>query len=115
MSRRNAALKAAARERKIPMGVYAVRNLATGLVRLGSSINVPAALNRHRFTLQMGSHPDKALQEEWRRGGADALVFEALDLLPEKDELGTDRAEDLEALLGLWAAQLGEKVVGRLT
>lgn len=114
MSRRNAELKAAARERKIPMGVYVVRNLATGLVRLGRSVNVPAALNRHRFTLQLGSHLDKALQAEWRRDGAEAFIFEVLDLLPEKDEPTAEPAEELEALLSLWTAQLGDRVVGHL-
>jgi len=114
MSRRNAALKAAARERKIPMGVYAVRNLATGLVRLGCSVNVPAALNRHHFALRTGSHLDPALQAEWQRDGADSFVFEMLDLLPAKDEPGFDPADDLLALLALWTAQLGDKLVGRL-
>ena len=114
MSRRNAELKAAARERKIPMGIYAVRNLVTGLVRLGSSVNVPAKLNRHRFTLQLGSHLDKALQAEWRCHGAEAFVFEGLDLLPEKDEPTEDPVEELEALLSLWTAQLGDRVVGQL-
>jgi hypothetical protein len=115
MSRRHAALKAAARERKIPMGVYAVRNLATGLVRLGSSVNVEAKLNRHRFTLQLGAHLDKALQAEWRRDGADSFVFEVLDLLPEKDEPTEEPAEELAALLALWTAQMGDRVVGHLT
>ncbi len=114
MSRRNAELKAAARERKVPMGVYALRNLATGLVRLGCSVNVPAAVNRHHFMLRMGSHPDKALQAEWRRDGGDSFVFEMLDLLPEKDEPGFDPVDDLLALLALWTTQLGGKLAGQL-
>lgn len=114
MSRRNAELKAAARERKIPMGVYALRNLATGLIRLGRSVNVPAALNRHRFALQLGSHLDKGLQAEWRRDGADSFVFEVLDLLPEKDEPSAEPAEELKTLLALWTAQMGDRVVGYL-
>lgn len=114
MSRRNAALKAAARERKIPMGIYALRNRTTGLVRLGSSVNVPAAMNRHHFTLRTGSHLDRVLQAEWWRDGSDSFVFEIVDLLPEKDEPGFDWADDLVALLALWTAQLGDKVVGLL-
>ena len=104
----------AARERKIQMGVYAVRNQATGLVRLGCAINVPAAMNRHHFMLRTGSHLDKVLQAEWRRDGADSFVFEMLDLLPEIDEPGFDPADDLVALLALWTAQLGDKLVGQL-
>jgi hypothetical protein len=114
MSRRNAELKAAARERKIPMGVYALRNLTTGRVRLGCSVNLPAAMNRHHFMLRMGSHLDTALQAEWRCYGADSFVFEMLDLLPETDEPGFDPADDLVALLALWTAQLGDNVVGQL-
>ncbi len=114
MARRNAALKAAARERKIPMGIYVLRNLATGMVRLGASVNLPGAMNRHHFMLKMGSHLDLVLQAEWRRDGADSFVFEMLDLLPAKDEPGFDPADDLLALLALWTAQLGDTVVGSL-
>ncbi|MEI9986788.1 MAG: GIY-YIG nuclease family protein [Aliidongia sp.] len=114
MSARNAALKEAARQRKIPMGIYSIRNLATGLSYVGSSVNVPAALNRHRFTLQLGSHLDAALMADGRRDGADSFVFEVLDLLPETDEPPAEPASELAALLELWTAQLGDRVAGVL-
>ena len=64
-----------------PAGVYRVRNVVGGRSLLGSSPDVPAVLNRARFQLDAGLHPDKELQKDWRALGADAFVFETLDLL----------------------------------
>jgi hypothetical protein len=64
----NAARKEAIRmfkEQKPLRGAFAVRCTATGRVWAGSSGNLDAARNRFWFCLRNGSHPDKALQNEW--------------------------------------------------
>lgn len=63
-------------------GVYAVRNLASGRVLLGSSINLHGPLNRHRSELRMGSHRCAELQADWNRLGEDAFRFEILATVP---------------------------------
>ena len=50
------ALARRARDAFPPMGVYAVRNRATGHVRVKSSRNVPGAINRPTFELRQGCH-----------------------------------------------------------
>src|SRR5512141_842702 len=73
------ARRAAARQARDacpPMGIYAIRDRASGRLRLGASRNVHAALNRARFELRMGTHADPALQAAWNRSGADGLAFE---------------------------------------
>jgi hypothetical protein len=45
-----------------PMGVYVIRNLATGRVRVRASMNLEGAINRDRFELGLKSH----LLEPWR-------------------------------------------------
>lgn len=90
-----------------PMGVFRVRNIANGRSLVGSSVDVPAMLNRQRFQLGAGGHPDRALQADWNESGADAFVFETLDTLEPSDEPGWDPAVDLRALEAMWLEKLG--------
>jgi len=56
-----------------PMGVFRVRNTLNGRFLIGSSVDLPAMLNRQRFQLGAGGHPDRALQADWREFGPAAL------------------------------------------
>jgi hypothetical protein len=80
------------------MGVYAIRDRASGHLLLGASRNVHAALNRARFELRMGKHPDRVLQAGWQRGGADGLAFDVLELVKEREDADFDYAGELDAL-----------------
>ena len=89
-----------------PMGVYRVRNTTNGKSLVGSSINLPAMLNRHRAQLQMGSHRNRALQQDWNELGPDVFEFEVLDLLKPSEEAGYDPSDDLRVLEQLWLEKL---------
>lgn len=104
--RSRAELKRAYKETPLPMGVFIVRNRINGKVRLGTSVNLPGALNRERFQLTLGSHPLRALQEDWNRYGAEAFTLEVLDLLPPTEEPRTAPAEELKVLEALWLERL---------
>ena len=80
------------------MGIYAIRDRASGHWLLGASRNVHAALNRARFELGMDKHADRLLQAQWNRSGADGLAFEVLELLKERDDAHFDYAGELKAL-----------------
>ena len=80
------------------MGIYAIRDRASGHVLLGASRNVHAALNRARFELQMGKHADRPLQAQWNRCGVDGLAFEVLELVKEREDADFDYAGELKAL-----------------
>ena len=95
-ARREAARQA--RDTFPPMGIYAIRDHASGYLRLGASRNVHAALNRARFELRMGTHTDRLLQAGWNRSGADGLAFEVLELVKERDDADFDYASELKAL-----------------
>ena len=92
------------KQRRRPMGVFQVRNLANGKVFVGASPDLPAMLNRQRAQLQMGAHPNRPLQADWRAHGADAFAFEVLDTLTPSDEAGYDPAADLRTLEAMWLA-----------
>ena len=89
-----------------PMGVYAIRDLATGQVRVGASRNVPGTLNRIRFELRLGSHPDKALQAEWNRGGAERFAFDVLEMVKERSDPSFDHDAELRLLEQLHREEL---------
>jgi hypothetical protein len=83
-------------------GIFGVRNTQSGRLLVGSSPNLPGMLNRQRFQLEMGSHPDKELQADWNRLGEDAFTIEVLDELEVGTEPGYDPADDLAALREAW-------------
>jgi hypothetical protein len=94
-----------------PAGVYVVRNTRTGKSLIGSSPNLPGMLNRQRFQLELGSHPDKELQSDWSELGPEAFEFDVLDRLESRDGPVSDQTEDLKALLAMWIEKMFESKV----
>ena len=86
-------------------GIYAVRNKQTGRLLLGSSLNLHGPLNRHLTELRIGSHRCRALQEDWKRLGEDAFVFEVLDHVDEA-LTGPEREAALRELEQRWIKDL---------
>ena len=87
-----------ARDAFPPMGIYIIRDRATGHRLLGASRNVHAALNRARFELRMGKYPDRVLQAAWNHSGVDGLCFDVLELVKERKDVSFDYAGELKAL-----------------
>lgn len=85
-----------------PVGVFRVRNNTEGKSFIGSSVNVPAMLNRQRFQLDHGAHANKQLQADWNALGADAFTIESLDVLEPPKEGTWDPSDDLKALEEMW-------------
>ena len=89
------------------MGVYRITNKANGKTLIGSSVNLPAILNRNKAELKMGSHRNVDLQKEWKQYGPEMFEFEELDLLkPAADDPAYDPTEDLQVLEELWLRKL---------
>src|SRR6266508_447933 len=93
-------------ERPKPAGVFQVKNTANGKVLLGSSLNLEGALNGHRFTLKIGSHRNKALQEDWNRYGAENFVFEILETIQVRDDPNFNLKDELTLLEMIWLEKL---------
>lgn len=94
------------KDAKLPMGLFQVKNTVNGKIFIGTSMNLSGMLNRIRFQLEMGGHPNRTLQQDWNTHGSAAFVFEVLDELkhPETDKY--DPSNDLEELLRLWMEKL---------
>ncbi|MBN9408074.1 MAG: GIY-YIG nuclease family protein [Burkholderiales bacterium] len=90
-----------------PMGIYAIRCAAAPQVFVNASLNVRGAINRDRFQLKMGGHPDRPLQAAWRTHGEAAFSFEVIDVLKRREEApDADYRDELAALLALWRQEL---------
>ena len=89
-----------------PMGVFRVHNTVADKSFVGTSRDLPSMLNRQRFQLGNGSHPNRALQEDWTRLGPEAFVLEILDTLAPAERPGSDPEEDLRVLEQLWLEKL---------
>lgn len=94
------------KESRRPMGVFRVRNTADGRSLVGTSVNLPAMLNRQRAQLRLGAHPNRALQRDWNELGAEAFEFEVLDTLTPSDAPDYDPSGDLRVLEDLWLEKL---------
>jgi hypothetical protein len=93
-------------ESEIPAGTYRVINTQAGRSLVGSSINLPAILNRHRADLRLGGYRNKELQREWNELGEGAFAFEVLDTLPPRRDPGYDLKRELAVLEELWLERL---------
>jgi hypothetical protein len=89
-----------------PAGIYRVRNTASGKSLVGSTTDLPGLLNRQRFQLENGSHPDRELQSDWNELGPGAFEFEVLDRLEPKADPAYDPTEDLRVLKEMWLQKL---------
>ncbi|MFL6332038.1 MAG: GIY-YIG nuclease family protein [Pyrinomonadaceae bacterium] len=94
------------KESKRPAGVYRVRCVANGKSLVGTSIDLPAMLNRQQSQLRMGGHPNKVLQKDWDEHGAEAFEFEVLDTLDIPDGDGYNPKADLRTLEEMWLDKL---------
>lgn len=94
------------KENPRPMGVYQIRNTVNGKLLIGTSVNLPAILNRHQSELRSGGHRNHALQKDWQEFGPAAFEFEILDTLSPSEQPDYDPANDLRALEELWLEKL---------
>lgn len=89
-----------------PMGVYQVRNLVNGKIFVGSSLNLPGRINRHKFELNVGSENIKELQEDYNKFGEENFSFEIIDELKPKEDPEYNYKEDVAVLEQLWIEKL---------
>ncbi len=86
------------KEAELSAGVFQIRNKINQKVFVKSTMDMQT-INGQRFQLKMGSHMNKALQEEWNRYGEEAFIFEILETLDNPAEIHDprDAVKKLEA------------------
>ncbi len=86
------------------MGVFLIRNNLNDKVFLAAGVNLRGLINRHKFQLTHGSHPNKHLQADWNEFGADSFAFEIVDELRPGAE--ADPRAEIVFLEKLWLEKL---------
>ena len=91
------------KQMKPEMGIFRIRSRTDNKCLLETSHNLKGMMNRVRFQLEMGSHPNRELQQAWRSRGPDGFEFEVLETLKyDEDETKTDYSEELDILRMVW-------------
>jgi DNA-binding CsgD family transcriptional regulator len=99
-------LKQQYKEMKTEGGVYQIRNTINQKVLVVATPNLKT-INGKQFSLRKwGGHKNKQLQEDCNQFGADAFVFEVLEVLKEKEEGYFDKKEELKKLEAKWVEKL---------
>jgi hypothetical protein len=93
------------KEMKKDAGVYQIRNTKNQKVLVASTADLKT-MNGKLFQLQMGSHKNGLLQQEWNEYGQDAFAFEVLEVLEEKKDGFFDKKYELEKLEDKWCGKL---------
>ena len=104
--RTRAELRRAYKEAPRQAGIFRIKNLASGKILLGSSTNLHGPLNKHRFMLSIGRHPNAALQADWQRLGPEAFAFEILETIQAKDDPAFNLEDELTLLEQVWTEKL---------
>lgn len=102
---RRAELKRAAKALKPEAAVYRIRNVRNGMILVESTLNT-RTLNGRRVELARGAHPNARLRADLQAFGADAFVFEVLEVLEERDEGFVYRRDALKRLEAAWLDRL---------
>jgi hypothetical protein len=99
-------LKKEYRETPRPMGVFLIRNIANDKVFLGAGLDLVGTMNRHKFQLTNGSHPNARLQRVWNEVGSSNFAFEIIDQITPQDDPAFDSKAELEFMEKLWLQEL---------
>lgn len=62
-------------------GVYQISNLVNGKIYIGSCKCFQVRASQHKSTLYNGKHHNKHLQASWDKHGADAFLFEVVEVI----------------------------------
>ena len=89
-----------------PMGVFLIRNNRNDKVFLGSGMDLRGIINRHKFQLNRGIHPNKLLQGDWNEFGESNFAFEIVDELTPREGVELNYRAELSFLEKLWLEKL---------
>ncbi|MBM7588141.1 excinuclease UvrABC nuclease subunit [Bacillus pakistanensis] len=98
-------LKQLYKEVPIKAGIYQIKNSKNEKIFIGSTRNFKT-LNGVKFSLEAGTHSNKALQEEWSQFGKDAFSIDVIETLKKKDDPYFNEKEALSELENKWLEHL---------
>ena len=97
------------KEAKPAFGVFALECVASGEVWIGSSANLAAQENAVRFTLKMGTHPNKGLEKAIKAHGPEAFGYRIVEAIEDEDLTPMGRTDLLKRRVAHWVGELSAK------
>ena len=88
------------------LGVFLIRNNLNDKVFLAAGIDLRGLINRHKFQLTNGSHPNKQLQADWNESGSNNFAFEIVDELSPRAGDEIEYRAEVAFLEVLWLEKL---------
>ena len=88
------------------IGVFLIRNNVNDKVFLAAGVDLHGLINRHKFELKNGSHPNKQLQADWNESGSHNFAFEIVDELSPRAGDEVDYRAEAAFLENLWLEKL---------
>ncbi len=88
------------------LGVFLIRNNLTDKVFVAAGLDLHGLINRHKFQLTNGSHPNKQLQTDWNESGSNNFAFEIVDELSPRAGQEIDYGAEVAFLENLWLEKL---------
>ena len=89
-----------------PLGVFLIRNNHTNRLFLAGGIDLRGTMNRHKFQLASGTHPNRELQADWNSLGPHSFEFEIIEELEPRSESSFDPKAELEFMEKMWLDRL---------
>lgn len=84
--------------KKVAMGILAIRNSQNGKIFLKPTLNAEAWINRTRFMLKNGQFENSDLQCDWTSFGEDQFSFEMIEVLKENKDPFFDYRKELSKM-----------------
>jgi len=84
--------------KKVTMGILAIRNSQNGKILLKPTLNAEAWINKAKFMLKNGQFENTELQYEWITSGEDLFSFEMLEVLKENENPFFDHQKELSKM-----------------
>lgn len=69
------------------IGIYQIRNMVTGRVYIGSSLNIEKRWKNHIYRLRNNSHDNRYLQNSWNKHSASNFEFSVLEHVEDREKL----------------------------
>lgn len=88
------------------MGIYQVKNLASGKIYVGRALDLKGKLNSEKFQLKNRMHMNRELQKDFNDLGEGEFAFEVLDRLQPADSPDHDHGQELKELEEIWLDKL---------
>jgi group I intron endonuclease len=63
------------------VGIYCIKNVISGRMYIGSSINIESRWKHHRYQLNTNRHDNHYLQNSWNKHGEGSFEFSILEVI----------------------------------